>query len=155
MKLKQVAITGKEEVDGVGNEVYQVLREFYQAFNTRDSSLMQQNWLNSDEIFMSNPLGGVKRGWKEIYSVYKHIFNGNSKVYVEFYDYNIIEFNGGFCAVGRERGWVKIKDKSLDLKIRTSRIYKLVDAKYKQVHHHGSIENPQLLEQYQNLVKQG
>lgn len=44
---------------------------------------MQANWLN--------PLGGVKRGWPEISGVYENIFNGSAKVYVEYFDYTILE----------------------------------------------------------------
>ena len=72
---------------------------------------------------------------------------------MEFYDYTIVEMDGGFVAIGRERGSVEIKGEILDLAIRTSRVYKLVDGSYKQVHHHGSIENPDLLKAYQALVR--
>ena len=147
----QVPITGKtKDYDA---KQYQALNAFYTAFNERDFSLMENNWLNTKEIAMDNPLGGIKRGWEEIKSVYQRIFSGKATVYVEFYDYTIIDIEGGFCAVGRERGTVTIGEKTLELAIRTSRVYKLVDDTYKQVHHHGSIENPVLLEAYQNLVK--
>jgi hypothetical protein len=43
-------------------------------------------------------------------------------------------------------------DVEIKLAIRTSRIYKRVEDGWKQVHHHGSIEDPQLLEQYQSAV---
>jgi len=72
---------------------------------------------------------------------------------VEFYDYTIVPMDGGFVAIGRERGSVKIKGETLELAIRTSRVYKLVDDEYKQVHHHGSIEDPILLKAYQELVQ--
>ncbi len=48
---------------------------------------------------------------------------------------------------GIKRGWNEIK-----LVIRTSRIFKRVERVWKQVHHHGSIDNPKLLEQYQSAV---
>ena len=102
---------------------------------------------------MDNPLGGIKRGWDEIETIYLRIFRGQANVYVEFYDYTIVSMEGGFVAIGRERGWVEIKGKRLDLVIRTSRVYKLVDGDFKQVHHHGSIETPELLKEYQELVK--
>jgi len=144
-------ITGQEK--NFDNTMHEALVEFYKAFNGRDFELMQKNWLNNKEIAMDNPLGGIKRGWSEIKSIYERIFNGQAKVYVEFYDYTIVPMEGGFVAIGRERGSVEIKGKKLELAIRTSRVYKLVDGSYKQVHHHGSIEEPELLKAYQELVK--
>ena len=147
----QEAITGKEHPSN--DAKLNALIQFYTAFNSRDFNLMQDNWYNHEEIAMDNPLGGIKRGWEEIKSIYQRIFTGQAEVYVEFYDYSIIDIEGGFCTVGRERGYVKVGDKKLDLAIRTSRVYKLIEGKYKQVHHHGSIENPTLLDAYQTLVK--
>ena len=145
------AITGKEVK--FDDKMHEALVEFYKAFNERDFELMQKNWLNNEEIAMDNPLGGIKRGWDEIKSIYGRIFSGQAKVYVEFYDYSIVEMDGGFCAIGRERGSVEIKGKTLALAIRTSRVYKLIDGRYKQVHHHGSIEDPALLREYQELLR--
>ncbi|WP_458699567.1 YybH family protein [Sulfurospirillum sp. 1307] len=152
MKTIQIAITGKEDFEDLSNPT-QVLAQFYSAFNNQDFELMSKNWLQAEEIAMDNPLGGIKRGWDEIQSVYSRIFNSKAKVYVEFYDYTIVDLNGGFCAIGRERGYVQIGDQKLELAIRTSRIFKLIDGVFKQVHHHGSIETPELLKEYQELVK--
>ena len=133
--------------------MHEALVEFYKAFNQKDFDLMQKNWLNNEEIAMDNPLGGIKRGWEEIKTIYSRIFSGQAKVYVEFYDYTIIALDGGFIAIGDECGWVETKGEKLDLAIRTSRVYKLVEGEYKQVHHHGSIESPELLQRYQELVR--
>ena len=88
MNLFNKPITGQEERSG---EVlpYQALVNFYYAFNHQDFEVMASNWMPTEEASMSNPLGGVKRGWNEIEEVYKKIFNGKAKVYVEFYDYSI------------------------------------------------------------------
>ena len=102
---------------------------------------------------MDNPLGGIKRGWKEIQSAYERIFKGPAKVYVEFYDYTIHEAGDIFYAVGRERGEFRVPETVIKLAIRTSRIYKLIDGRWQQVHHHGSIDNPELLARYQSAVK--
>jgi len=148
MKTIQTAITGNENFKDLTNPS-QVLAQFYNAFNNQDFELMSKNWLQNEEIAMDNPLGGIKRGWNEIKSVYSRIFTGQVKVYVEFYDYTIIDLDGGFCAIGRERGYVQINEQKLDLAIRTSRVFKLTGETYQQIHHHGSIESPELLKEYQ------
>lgn len=151
----QEAITGKNftTTKEETSKIHGALAQFYKAFNTGDIKLMQENWHNDINIAMDNPLGGIKRGWDEIQTVYERIFNGKAQVYVEFWDFTIIEMEGGFTAIGRERGFIKLNNTELDLKIRTSRVYKLIDGNYKQVHHHGSIEYPQLLKEYQELVQ--
>ncbi len=156
MKPIQKAISGDINNDEnilINEEMFKALQEFYIAFNTKSFEMMQDNWLNSEEIAMDNPLGGINRGWDDIKTVYQRIFSGKANVYVEFYDYTIVTIDGGFCAIGRERGHVEVDNTRLELAIRTSRVYKLVNGNYKQIHHHGSIEDPKLLEQYQNLVK--
>ncbi len=151
METTMTAITGKED-QGDLSTPYQALIQFYYAFNEGDFKTMSANWLQTDEIAMDNPLGGIKRGWDEIRTVYENIFNGPAEVYVEYYDYSIHESPDSFYAVGRERGYFRLGEVEIKLAVRTSRIYKRVDNGWKQVHHHGSIEDPQLLEQYQSAV---
>jgi hypothetical protein len=128
------------------------LTMFYRAFNSADMDIMQKSWLNSAETSMSNPLGGLRRGWNEISMVYESIFNGPADVHVEFYDFTIHESDNMFCAVGRERGSITVDNKTIDLAIRTSRFYVLRDGLWLQLHHHGSIDKPAMLDQYQSLV---
>ncbi len=151
MKPEQEPITGNES-QGDLTKPYQALVQFYYAFNNASMETMSQNWHQSDDIAMDNPLGGIKRGWNEISEVYNKIFSGPAEVYVEYYDYTIHKTAEMFYAVGRERGYFKLKEEKLDLAIRTSRIFKNIGGIWKQVHHHGSIENPKLLERYQNAV---
>ena len=101
---------------------------------------------------MDNPLGGIKRGWKEIRPVYERIFNGLAEVYVEYYDYTIHETAEMFYAVGRERGYFHLEGDEVKLAIRTSRVFQKIAGKWRQVHHHGSIDEPNLLERYQSAV---
>ncbi len=98
MEPIQKAITGKEEMGDLSTP-FQALVQFYSAFNNGNMSLMEDNWANTDEIAMDNPLGGIKRGWTEIKQVYDKLFNGPAKVYVEYYDYTIHETAGLFYAV--------------------------------------------------------
>lgn len=151
MQPIQEAITGREEQGDVSTP-YQALAQFYRAFNSSDMGMMSESWWQSDDVAMDNPLGGIKRGWEEIQSVYERIFSGPAEVYVEFFDYTIHETPGMFYAVGRERGHVRLGGEEIALAIRTSRIFKKVDGRWKQTHHHGSIEDPQLLARYQGVV---
>ena len=65
------------------------LAQFYQALNSRDLELMQQNWANSAEAAMDNPLGGIKRGWNEIRTTYERLFASKGAYQFEFYDYTL------------------------------------------------------------------
>lgn len=152
MKPIQTPITGQETLGDL-SKPEQALAQFYRAFNTRDLEAMKQNWLLSEEAAMDNPLGGIKRGWPEIESIYRAVFSGPAVVVVEFFDYTLHVGDGFFYAVGRERGELRTAEGArLELKIRTSRFFRKFDSVWKQVHHHGSIEEPGLLRDYQSLV---
>jgi len=151
MNPHQKAITGQEN-QGDLSTPYQALVQFYCAFNSGDLQMMEQNWAQGDDIAMDNPLGGIKRGWADIRTVYESIFNGPAEVYVEYYDYTIHEVPEMFYAVGRERGYFRLAGEELALAVRTSRIFRKEKGRWRQVHHHGSIEDPQLLARYQAAV---
>ena len=147
----QEAITGNEN-QGDLSSPYQALVQFYSAFNSGDIKMMSENWAQSDDIAMDNPLGGIKRGWAEIQPVYERIFNGSAEVYVEYFDYTIHETAEMFYAVGRERGYFRIGNKEVQLAIRTTRIFQKMEGRWRQVHHHGSIDAPKLLGSYQTAI---
>jgi ketosteroid isomerase-like protein len=129
---------------------------FYAAFNDRDLKAMERNWWTENETAaMANPLGGLYRGWPAIREVYARIFTGEATVYVEFYDYTLQESGDMFYAVGRERGHLERDGEQVELAIRTSRVFRKQDGRWRQIHHHGSIEDPALLERYQKAVRDG
>jgi len=152
MKPEQTPITGNENKESLPAPL-RALSEFYDAFNSRNLQKIAENWVQTDEIVMDNPLGGVKRGWDEIKTAYERIFSGPARVYVEFYDYTIHETGELFYAVGRERGEFRIGDTIVPLAIRTTRIFRVIEGRWRQVHHHGSIEDAELLARYQAAVK--
>jgi len=152
MLIKETAITGSENIKVKATDPEFALIEFYRAFNSGNLDLMSRNWEQTEQSSMSNPLGGLKRGWKSIKEVYEQIFNGTAQVYVEFYDYSIHHSDVMFIAVGRERGYLQLGENKIDLSIRTSRTFRLDDGRWHQIHHHGSIDNPALLERYQKAV---
>lgn len=151
MRTTPHPITGQESLLDTSSP-HGALTDFYVAFNSQNLSLMQSNWLQTEEASMSNPLGGIKRSWCEIESVYKNIFYGPAIVYVEFYDYTIHATDLMFVAVGRERGSLELDGNIIELAIRTSRIYTRYETEWKQIHHHGSMDNPELLSHYQKIV---
>jgi ketosteroid isomerase-like protein len=151
MHPAQTPITGRED-QGDLSSPFQALVQFYRAFNTRNIAIMIENWAQSDDIAMDNPLGGIKRGWSEIGPVYETIFTGPAEVVVEFYDYTIHATSDMFYAVGRERGHFRLGSNEVSLDIRTTRIFKRIDGTWKQVHHHGSIDDAALLAKYQSAV---
>ncbi len=127
------------------------LSEFYRAFNGRNLELMRANW-HPHECVLDNPLGGIRRGWEEIEPLYARLFGGEAKVRVVFFDYTLHLGEDMFCAAGRERGHAECGDARIELAIRTSRFYRRLDGRWRQVHHHGSIEDPELLARYRALL---
>ena len=152
MKPIQEPITGKEELGDL-SQPQQALAQFYRAFNTRDLAMIDDNFAPSDEVAIDNPLGGIRRGAEVPHKMYEVVFKSPADVHVEFWDYTIHRVGDVFWAVGRERGTYHDGDTVKDLNIRTTRIFQLYDGRWRQVHHHGSIEDAKLLEDYQSAVR--
>ena len=129
------------------------LASFYRAFNQRDLDAMEDLWMNDADASMSNPLGGIVRGWPAICAVYARIFSGTARIGVAFHDFSLHATGDFFYAVGRERGTLVHGDIQLELAIRTSRLYRRVDGAWRQAHHHGSFDDPGLLAAYREAVR--
>lgn len=152
MKLEQVPVTGREEKQQLTPQM-RALSDFYHALNGRDIELMSRNWSQTDEVVMDNPVGGSRCGWEEIKTVYERIFNSSGQYWFEFYDYSYHEAEDIFYVVGRERGQFRAGEEVLNMAIRTSRVFRRIDGVWRQVHHHGSIDDPDLLSRYQKAVR--
>ena len=85
--------------------------------------------------------------------MYQAVFKSPADVHVEFWDYTIHRAGDVFWAVGRERGTYRDGEVVKNLNVRTTRIFQLIDGRWPQMHHHGSIENAALLGEYQNAVR--
>ncbi len=147
-------ITGSEDQKTLTPPL-RALSQFYEAFNSRNLAKMAENWAPTAEIVMANPVGGIKRGWPEIKAVYERIFQGPAQVTVEFYDYTLHQQQDIFYAVGRERGEFCLGETFLKLAIRTTRIFRFLDGEWRQIHHHGSFDDPELLASYQKAISSG
>jgi ketosteroid isomerase-like protein len=148
----QEPITGNEELGDL-SQPQQALVQFYRAFNSRDLKMIDDNFAHSDEVAIDNPLGGIRRGADEPHKMYEGVFKSPANVHVVFWDYTIHRVGDVFWAVGRERGTYVDGGVEKNLNIRTSRIFQLIDGRWRQMHHHGSIEDAMLLADYQNAVR--
>ena len=144
-------ITGFEDMRDLTHPRH-ALTQFYRAFNTQDVVLMRQNWAPTDDISMNHPIGGTKRGWPEIRRVYEKLFDGSARITVEFFNYSVHVSGEIFYAVGRERGRYESPTAIFDLTFRTTRIYRLMEHRWRQVHHHGSCDDPAMLDRFQTTV---
>lgn len=153
MKPESTPITGRETPEQLPPDIA-ALSQFYRALNTRDLALMADNWGRSDDAVMDNPVGGIMRGWDAIRSVYERVFAGGAQFWFEFYDYTLVRGADMFIAIGRERGEYRTAaGEVLQMAIRTSRVFRLREGRWHQVHHHGSIDDPALLAAYQAAVR--
>jgi hypothetical protein len=134
-----------------------LMESFYFAFNNRNMDVFNKVWANHQLIQLNNPLGGILRGYVSIAALYEQVFNGTASVWVELSD--IVEFQTENMIVfaGRESGEFTKNNRTLPLSIRTSRVIQWFgsDTGWKQVHHHGSIDDPHLLDVYQQAVHGG
>ncbi len=134
-----------------------LVESFYYAFNQRDMDVFADVWAEHELIQLNNPLGGILRGYEPISELYRGIFNGSAQVWVELHD--IVEFRseGMVVFAGREKGEFTKGEVSIPLSIRTSRIVQWMGAGigWKQVHHHGSIDDVWLMAEYQQVVRGG
>jgi ketosteroid isomerase-like protein len=144
-------ITGYEDLRDLTHPRH-ALSQFYRAFNSRDILLMRENWSPTDDISMNNPIGGIKRGWPEIRRVFERLFTGPAQITVEFHNYSLHVSGDIFYTVGRERGRLESPTTIHELAFRTTRIFRLLDHHWRQVHHHGSIEDPAQLDRYQSTL---
>jgi len=148
----QEPITGNEELGDL-SQPQQALAQFYHAFNSRDLKMIDDNFAASDGVAIDNPLGGIRRGADEPHKMYEGVFKSPANVHVVFWDYTIHRTGDVFWAVGRERGTYVDGGVEKDLNIRTTRVFQLINGRWRQMHHHGSIEDAKLLAEYQNAVR--
>lgn len=150
MIASDFAITGHEPA--TGDDAFDALIAFYRAFNTGDLAALERNWMPGDAPSMNNPIGGIRRGWPSIREGYERLFGGPADVRVEFFD--IVRHGGDDWRMfaGRERGECATPETRLALRIRTTRWFMRHEGEWRQLHHHGSIEEPRLLADYQRAI---
>ncbi len=150
IKIEQAPITGEENRMDL-TQPLQALSEFYAAFNERDLEKLGQVWVQTDEAVIINPVG-LTRGWDAIRTGYAHMFSKPGSTQTKFYDYSV-HMDGELCyAVGRERGEFRQAGTRIPLETRTTNILKWIDGRWRLVHHHVSLEDPQTLAAFQQAM---
>lgn len=159
-----IAFAGETAVRGTHNRLAETnqptiegaraaLETFYYALNERSIDVFRQIWLDDPLIQLDNPVGGILRGAQPITDLYARIFKGSVRVR-EFYD--IVTYASSEIVVfaGREHGTYEYDGNTFPLDIRTTRIFAYVPARggWRQVHHHGSIDDAARLAHYQEAI---
>jgi hypothetical protein len=144
-------VSGDERKRADGDAV-DALIEFYRAFNTGDLKALEEVWLAGSEPSMDNPIGGIRRGWAEIAQGYSKLFEGPATVRVTFHDFTSQGGDDWHLFVGRERGACRTATEVLDVAFRTTRWFVHREGAWRQLHHHGSVEDPKMLADYQKLI---
>jgi hypothetical protein len=101
---------------------------------------------------MDNPMGGIRRGWQSISEGYLKLFAGPATVEVTFHDFTSQGGEDWWLFVGREKGTCITRDVKMDVRFRTTRWFTRGGGVWRQLHHHGSIEEPGLLAAYQKTI---
>jgi hypothetical protein len=151
MNLHITEVDGNETRRGDGSPA-DALIEFYRAFNARDLSGLEAVWFGGAEPSMDNPIGGIRRGWDNIAEGYSKLFEGQARVHVTFHDFTSQGGDDWHLFVGRERGVCMAPEETLGVAFRTTRWFVRKNGSWRQLHHHGSIEDPRMLEDYQRLI---
>jgi len=147
-------ITGTEPPAGDGSAL-DALIDFCRAFNASDLKALGANWADGEAPSIDNPIGGIRRGWPAIREGYAKLFNGPATVRVAFHDFSAQGNNDYHLFVGREKGLCETPAVRLELRIRTSRCFVKVRGAWRQLHHHGSIDDPAILAEYQRVKGAG
>jgi hypothetical protein len=130
------------------------LESFYYGFNNQDLDVLKKVWCNDGLIQLNNPVGGIVRGIDSIMKVYDKIFTSPASVWVSFTDIVYYATADMVVFAGTEVGEFVKNREAIALKIRTSRVFGYLDDEksWFQIHHHGSIDNSDLLYRYQTAV---
>jgi hypothetical protein len=151
MKTHLAEIMGAEQKSGDGGPL-DALIEFYKAFNAGDLAGLASVWLAGQTPSMDNPIGGIRRGWDAIADGYSKLFNGPAKVNVTFHDFTSQGGGDWHLFVGRERGNCITATERIEIAFRTTRWFVRQNDSWWQLHHHGSVEDPDMLRDYQRLI---
>jgi ketosteroid isomerase-like protein len=132
------------------------LESFYYALNRRDLGALSAVWSQDELAQLNNPVGGILRSGTAVTDLYRRIFSGDLRLTVTFVDAATYWWPDAVVFAGREIGQYHDQDgATVPLTIRTTRVfgYQRDAGRWLQVHHHGSIDQPEQLAEYQKAVR--
>jgi ketosteroid isomerase-like protein len=129
------------------------LETFYYALNNGDLDALTAVWADHELVQLNNPIGGILRSRDAVRGLYQRVFAGTLNVQVTFGDAATYWRTDSVTFAGRETGsYHHPQLGEQPLQIRTTRIF-AYDDRWAQVHHHGSIDDPETLAAYQQAVR--
>ncbi|WP_328998276.1 nuclear transport factor 2 family protein [Kribbella sp. NBC_00709] len=129
------------------------LETFYYALNGKDLETLVEGWADDALVQLNNPIGGILRSRQAVRELYERVFAGSLDVQVTFGDAATYWLGESVVFAGREVGTYRHPELGeRPLRIRTTRIFRYAGT-WQQVHHHGSIDDADVLAAYQQAVR--
>lgn len=131
------------------------LETFYYALNNADLDRLSAIWPDDALAQLNNPVGGILRSGSAIADLYRGIFASGMDVQVTFTDAATYHAPATAVFAGRELGsYVNASGQRASIQIRTTRLFGWAqDVGWRQLHHHGSIDEPAALADYQDAAR--
>jgi ketosteroid isomerase-like protein len=143
-----------EATDASARGALAALESFYYAWHHPDADALRAVWSDSPLAQLDNPVGGILRGGDAIAGLYQKALASPANVRVIFSD--VVAYRGQSHAVfaGREKGSYTAPDgTTVPLEIRTTRYFRYSGGRWRQYHHHGSIDDPEALRGSQQAIR--
>lgn len=129
------------------------LETFYYALHSKDLETLVVGWADDGLVQLNNPIGGILRSREAVRELYARVFAGTLNVQVTFGDAATYWLGDSVVFAGREVGTYQHPELGeRPLQIRTTRIFRYAGT-WQQIHHHGSIDDADVLAGYQSAVR--
>ncbi|WP_329261559.1 nuclear transport factor 2 family protein [Actinoallomurus sp. NBC_01490] len=132
------------------------LETFYYALNSADLDTLAEVWSDDELAQLDNPVGGIIRSGAAITELYRRIFSSGMDLSVTFTDAATYVTADTAVFAGRERcEYTDAEGTRVPVEFRTSRFFAWVpgEERWRQIHHHGSADDPGALRAYQAAVR--
>lgn len=132
------------------------LETYYYALNRSDLPVLASLWADHVLVQADGPSGGTERSRGAITARARRMLDGAMDVHVVFTDAATYDLGDAVVFAGRERGTYRRNDgRRVALDVRSSRLFGWddMDGRWVQLHHHGSIDDPFALADYQATIR--